>query len=71
MSDFLPVENEPSFGRDINTGAIVNLNTDAYSAYIKAKREKEDLKTRVETVEQSLQEIKDMIVILLQRTGNR
>lgn len=69
MNNIIKVEDDPSLGRDSNTGAIVNLNKDAYLAHIKAKRERDLLTNRLETVEKNVQDIKEMITILLQRSG--
>lgn len=70
MSNIIKVEDDPSFGRDPNTGAILNLNSDAYHAHMKSKREKESLQNRVENIERDIQDIKAMFGAILSKLEN-
>lgn len=71
MKNIAKVKDDPSFGRDISTGAILNLNTDAYEAHIRNKKQKDSTIQRIENVEKTVQEIKDMFTILLEKIGNK
>lgn len=71
MKNIAKVEGDPSLGRDLSTGAIINLNMDAYEAHIRNKKQKDSMAQRIENVEKSVAEIKDMFAILLEKIGNK
>ena len=55
--DLIPVEGHSSLGRDADSNAILNTDTGAYNAYIKAR---ENAKKK----DRSLQELKDEVAEL-------
>lgn len=71
MKNIAKVDGDPSLGRDLSTGAIINLNMDAYEAHIRNKKQKDSMAQRIENVEKSVAEIKDMFAILLEKIGNK
>lgn len=63
------VENDPSYGRDISTGAIVNLNNDAYEAHIRNKKQKQNAQQRIDSLENEVKELKNLLGQLLGKIG--
>jgi len=60
----MKIKGQPGFVRDTNSGAVINNDTEAYSLYIKRRREQErkdktivELKTKVEQLEELLNEV--------------
>ena len=65
---YIPVEGDPALVRDQRNGSIVNIDKTGYQAYI-ARRDKElsekeklvDLETKVESLQNDIGEIKDLL----------
>ena len=68
MTDYLKIEDAPDLVEDTRSGAILNTNVRALEAYRK-KREKSDkvdkLETRVVSLEQTINELKSLIIAVL------
>ena len=68
MTDYLKIEDAPDLVKDTRSGAILNTNVRALEAYRK-KREKSDkvdrLETRVVSLEQTINELKSLIIAVL------
>lgn len=59
--DRLKVEGHSNLYRDINSGAVVNSNRDEYERYMKAKANRENLVSEINTLRQELDEIKKLL----------
>lgn len=68
MTDYLKIEDAPDLVKDTKSGAILNTNVRALEAYRK-QREKsgkvETLETRVKSLENTLQELKSLLMAVL------
>ena len=66
--DYLKIEDASDLVKDTRSGAILNTNVRALEAYRK-KREKSDkvdkLETRVVSLEQTINELKSLIIAVL------
>lgn len=61
------IEQVPDFAKDLSSGAVVNTNTAALSAYRTRRKthyELEDTKARLRSIESELAAIKDLISTL-------
>ena len=70
MSKFMKVESYPDLVRDLETGALININSNKIKA---AKERLEKLKTKDEEIEQlkdDVGEIKNMLQQLLEKNSN-
>lgn len=70
---YVPVDAHPSLGRDRESGAIVDLDHDAYQKYLRAKEmrqqqvEKIDrLESRINTFESDISDIKQLLLKVLE-----
>jgi hypothetical protein len=61
MIDKLKVEGHSNLYRDTNSGAVVNSNRDEYERYMKAKANRENLITEINTLRHELDEIKQLL----------
>lgn len=61
MMDKLKVEGHSNLYRDINSGAVINSNLDEYDRYMKAKANRENMITEINTLKQELDEIKQLL----------
>lgn len=59
--DKLKVEGHSNLYRDINSGAVINSNLDEYDRYMKAKANRENMITEINTLKQELDEIKQLL----------
>ena len=57
--NLIPVEGERNLARDIKTNAIVNTNEQEYNAYIARKNSTMKEKSKIETLENQINEVKD------------
>ncbi|HET8686188.1 MAG TPA: hypothetical protein VFM18_05925 [Methanosarcina sp.] len=67
--NYIKIKEDPNLGKDPVTGGIVSLNTEAYFAHMKAKKEKQNLENRLENIEKDVQDIKTMFSEILKRLG--
>ena len=61
------VEQDTSFVRDMSTNAIVNVNNEALIAYKKRRNAATCLQNDVDCLKRDMQEIKSMLVELLDK----
>ena len=61
MMDRLKVEGHSNLYRDINSGAVINSNRDEYDRYMKAKANRDNMVTEINTLKQELDEIKQLL----------
>jgi hypothetical protein len=59
--DRLKVEGHSNLYRDINSGAVINSNRDEYDRYMKAKANRDNMVTEINTLKQELDEIKQLL----------
>lgn len=59
--DRLKVEGHSNLYRDVNSGAVVNSNRDEYERYMKAKANRENLVSEINTLRHELDEIKQLL----------
>jgi hypothetical protein len=59
--DRLKVEGHSNLYRDLNSGAVVNSNRDEYERYMKAKANRQNLVSEINTLRQELDEIKKLL----------
>ena len=68
MTNYLKIEDAPDLVKDTNSGAVLNTNVQALEAYRK-RREKlnktEQLENRVTTIENTLNELKSLLIAVL------
>lgn len=68
MNQYIKIEDTPDLVKDINSGALLNTNVQALEAYRK-RREKlnktEQLENRMTTVENTLNELKSLLLAVL------
>jgi|APGre2960657423_1045063.scaffolds.fasta_scaffold51439_2 hypothetical protein len=71
---YVPVDEHPGLGRDRESGAIVDLDHDAYQKYLRAKElrqqqvEKIDrLESRINTFESDISDIKQLLLQVLEK----
>lgn len=61
MIDKLKVEGHSNLYRDVNSGAVVNSNRDEYERYMKAKANRDNMVSEINTLKQELDEIKQLL----------
>lgn len=59
--DRLKVEGHSNLYRDVNSGAVINSNRDEYERYMKAKANRDNMITEINTLKQELDEIKQLL----------
>jgi len=71
---YIAVEGHPDLGRDPDTGAIVNINTRKIQQQLEQKRlkqkkrnEQQDLKAKVEGLENDISDMKNMLSQLIEK----
>lgn len=50
-----------------NTDAIINVNNDEFKAFRRRKQKEKSTKTRIDALENDLSEIKDMLLLLINK----
>lgn len=61
MIDKLKVEGHSNLYRDVNSGAVINSNRDEYETYMKAKLNRDNMISEINTLKQELDEIKQLL----------
>jgi hypothetical protein len=64
---YLKVENEPNYVRESNSKGILNIDNQALLAYKKRKKATLTLQNDVDSLKQEMQEIKSLLVKLLDK----
>lgn len=65
--DFLKADNAPGYGRDPETGAIININTSAITMAKKAKENRNRQKQEIEELKQDVHDIKSMLAQIIEK----
>lgn len=63
----IPVEGHKGLYRDQKTNAILNTNDNEYEEYINLKNSKLKEKTEIETIKEEINEIKSLLLDLLNK----
>ena len=61
MNNLIPVEGRPNLYRDKNSGAIINTDTSAYQQHLKYMQRTQNERTKMETLENDVNSIKNQI----------
>ena len=65
--DLIPVEGHSSLGRDAESNAILNTDTGAYNAYIKARENAKKKDRTLDDLKKEVDELKDLIKDLVNK----
>lgn len=65
----IQVKDNPNLGRDPINGGIISLNNEAYLAHVKAKQDRKKIETRLDDIENNINEIKSMFSKILDKLG--
>ena len=65
--DLMPVEGHSSLGRDADSNAILNTDTTAYNAYIKARENAKKKDRTLDDLKKEVDELKDLIKDLIKK----
>jgi hypothetical protein len=70
----IPVADNPHLRRDLNSGAIIDVDTDAYANYVKQRADRiaqrarlSQLEDRINNFESDLSDIKSLLTRLLEK----
>ena len=63
----LKADNAPGYGRDPETGAIININTSAITMAKKAKENRNRQKQEIEELKQDVHDIKSMLAQIIEK----
>lgn len=63
----LKSDNAPGYGRDTETGAIININTSAIAMAKKAKENRNREKQEIEELKQDVHDIKSMLAQIIEK----
>lgn len=67
----LKVKGHPNLVRDMNSGAIININSSAINQAKIAKENKKKEKERIDNIEHDVNEIKTMLSQLMQLVSDK
>ena len=65
--DLIPVEGHSSLGRDADSNAILNTDTGAYNAYIKARENAKKKERSLQDLKDEVEELKRLVRDLVQK----
>ena len=65
--DLIPVEGHSSLGRDADSNAILNTDTGAYNAYIKARENAKKKDRSLQDLKDEVEELKRLVRDLVQK----
>ena len=68
--DLIPVEGHSSLGRDADSNAILNTDTGAYNAYIKARENAKKKDRTLDDLKKEVDELKARLKYLIQKDDN-
>lgn len=63
------IKNEPDIIKDTGSGAVININQEAYDNYITAKKKRDMMNNRINNIENELGDIKNLLKQLLNSQG--
>ena len=67
----IPIEGHKNLFRDEKTGAIVNSDTFEYNQYIRMKKERQKQKDEISELKNDVQQIKSLLMELINEHGSR
>ena len=65
--DLIPVEGHSSLGRDADSNAILNTDTGAYNAYIKARENAKKKDRTLDDLKKEVDDLKDLVRDLIKK----
>ena len=65
MNEYIRVEDDPSLYRNIKTGAVINVNDQAYENYMRRKSKISKKDKEIQNLKDELSEIKGLLKTLL------
>ena len=65
--DLMPVEGHSSLGRDADSNAILNTDTTAYNAYIKARENAKKKERTLDDLKKEVDDLKDLVRDLIKK----
>ena len=63
----IKVEGHSDLVRDEKTGAIINIDSSGYSAYMKAREKRSTQKEELDTMKKEISEIKEMLAKITEK----
>ena len=63
----MKVEGHDDLERDLNSGGLVNTNREAYESFLKRQKETQSKENRLNTIENDISELKELLRELLNR----
>jgi tetrahydromethanopterin S-methyltransferase subunit B len=63
---YVKIDGNSDLLRDLNSGAIINKNSDAFTTAIKAKQRRQNLETKVSKLETDVADINKKLDLILQ-----
>ena len=69
MSEYIKVDQDPNFYKNLETGAVINVDDQAYSNYMRSKRKKEKKNEEIDQLKDELSEIKGILKTLLENNN--
>jgi|TARA_B100001939_G_C16607590_1_gene473696 cell division protein FtsB len=65
MSEYVQVEQDSSLYKNTETGAVINVNDQAYTNYMKMKQRKSKQNREIDQLKDEISELKGMLKTLL------
>tara|TARA_B100001094_G_C18194940_1_gene810084 strand:- start:4995 stop:5207 length:213 start_codon:yes stop_codon:yes gene_type:complete len=69
MSEYIKVDQDPNFYKNLETGAVINVDDQAYSNYMRSKRKKEKKNEEIDQLKDELSEIKGLLKTLIENNN--
>ena len=67
MSEYVQVEQDSSLYKNTETGAVINVNDQAYTNYMKMKQRKSKQNREIDQLKDEISELKGMLKTLLNK----
>lgn len=68
--DLIPIENNKSLYRDVESGAVLNCSSSDYESYLHHKNSLLEKQNEIQTLKNEMSEIKDMMKIILSKLNS-
>lgn len=65
-----PIEGSPELAKDPVSGAIVNCDKKAYSVFLEKRNKKKKAAARIDSIEESVDELKQKLELLIELVQN-
>ena len=69
MSEYIKVDQDPNFYKNLETGAVINVDDQAYNNYMRSKRKKEKKNEEIDQLKDELSEIKGLLKNLIENNN--